>query len=239
MFCDCCAKPSQDGGELSADTIGPVKMTSVFHETAEKERLAAGMDEIAEIKQPKAADSPSSATYRTYVVILPAGEQLGLVVETSDPKLTVVKGFVPGGLADNWNQTCAPDCVIEVWHRMVEVNGKRGSGQELLQFVEETKRLGNTSLLMEVPQMLVVPIDKKGRDLGIDFEEMRLCLKIIGVKDGGVVPDYNAESKTDAQIEEQCRIVKVNDSAENGGEGILQQLQSLDSMEITVAKWSK
>jgi len=188
--------------------------------------------EITEVINFCEDDEPTDdATFQVH--LRPHSEGLGVELEICGGALLVAK--VRHGAAKEWNESCThrPRLLLRPGDRILEVNGKEGSCDLLLQ---EMRRAEHVTLVLKHAKTSQVKIVKDHRELGFTLLSGADQMDQLRVKSlrKGVIDEWNTANPCQA-IEPGDRIVWVNGICVRPA-AMLQELQEQDILDITVIR---
>lgn len=153
------------------------------------------------------------------------------------------------GIVSDWNAACPKEKRIKKFYRLISVNGFRGKSREMVKELKEvTKRGAPLDMGFMRPRKFVASIDKKVHpDLGLtDYRTYEEYVTPLALDPGGALYNWNSDGALyiwDEELGEGERITTASRFIEvNGvamtGDDILECMNGLDTMEVTVLNWS-
>mmetsp|Transcript_80770 Transcript_80770/g.142456 ORF Transcript_80770/g.142456 Transcript_80770/m.142456 type:complete len:230 (-) Transcript_80770:58-747(-) len=172
---------------------------------------------------------------RTATLNFSVGSKLGIILDTTDDDLCIIKEFDDRGLIVTWNKLCPPEKVISIFDRLIAVNGIRGNTQDLVQRIKDIENsLSSMDVKFELPIESTAEIELKSRPLGVELYATKIYLGVSALQASGAIVDYNASVGLEQRIVTTSRIIAVNGSHEE----MLENLLKSESFRLTVLNWS-
>lgn len=177
-----------------------------------------------------------------------ANSKLGVTVDSCNPDLCFVSAMNSKGIVSDWNASCPKEKRIKKFYRLISVNGYRGKSREMVKELKEvTKRGAALHMSFMRPRKFVASIDKKVYpDLGLtDYRTYEEYVTPLALDLGGALYNWNSDGALYIWDEEHgdcerittaSRFIEVNGVAMTGDD-ILECMNGLDTMEITVLNW--
>lgn len=192
--------------------------------------------EEADQTPPEAEEEPPSASFYHVEIERQGLAGLGLQLEAMQDEYCLVIG-IKEGLIEHWNaQQETPEMQVRPWDRLVEVNGTRAPGRQL---VSKACAFGQLRLTFERPRSFEVRT-RKTHTWGLDITVGDGCLRVVAIKEGPI-QEWNQDNP-DHAIQCGDRIVAVSPVEEEAPKALdlLQTLQHHPGeVTLRIMSWSK
>eukprot|EP00931_Biecheleriopsis_adriatica_P101317 TRINITY_DN76483_c0_g1_i1.p1 TRINITY_DN76483_c0_g1~~TRINITY_DN76483_c0_g1_i1.p1 ORF type:complete len:257 (-),score=46.80 TRINITY_DN76483_c0_g1_i1:4-774(-) len=140
----------------------------ILHDDMKSESRAAGKliePGFIEVNEdPLTIDSVDGLEEYVVEVYRPADRAFGFNFHSCDGQTLIVTEITPGSIMDQWNNTCPSNWVVNLFDRLVQINGQFGYSQEL---VAKLKGAGHFHLVFKRPRELEMTVSKNGKALGL------------------------------------------------------------------------
>lgn len=166
--------------------------------------------------------------------------KLGITMDMCDEKLCIVSVLKSEGVVPTWNMSCPKGQDIQVFHRLISVNGQKGKTKEMVKMVlSAMSNAGFLNLEFTIPSPFVANISRTNGfwSLGLEsYMAKRQYLAIKTMQDQGALPAWNTTANAHEQINNMSRIIAVDGQALSGDE-IMERMANLEKMQLTVLNW--
>eukprot|EP00930_Biecheleria_cincta_P024910 TRINITY_DN17784_c0_g1_i1.p1 TRINITY_DN17784_c0_g1~~TRINITY_DN17784_c0_g1_i1.p1 ORF type:complete len:256 (-),score=54.72 TRINITY_DN17784_c0_g1_i1:285-1052(-) len=246
--CDCCSE-GQQSEIVSAEKV---RVQEIFAQAALQERKAEDPteeDEDAfnpEMSPRENVVKPGSVIHMS--VSRYENRKLGVLVDSCNPDLCFVSAMNAKGIVSEWNARCSKEQRIKKFDRLVAVNRMNAKSREMVKELKEiTKRGDPLEMAFMRPRKFVASIDKtEYPELGLaDYRTYEEYVTPLALDPWGALANWNsdgalciydAETGDAERITTASRIIEVNGVAMSGDD-MLECMNGLDTMEITVLNW--
>jgi hypothetical protein len=179
-----------------------------------------------------------------FVVALSSGD-LGMKLELTSSRHLVVSSLGEEGAAVEHNKRveCCPQRQIRPACVVVEANGIRGDGAELLFAMGlVARRDGIQRLVFKQPTEFCTTLRRSSKELGLELSLKRgggSCLEILSVIPGGAAMEHNSNN-CDKELKRHDCIIEVNGVRGNSHE-LLKHLRASETCSLRVCRfpWSQ